>query len=53
MKMFSSEWCMLAPYGFLALGTLIYQGLMTVFYYRRRGAVLAALEHEAEEVRFN
>ena len=38
---------------FLALGTMIYQGLMTVFYYRRRGAVLAALEHEAEEVRFN
>jgi hypothetical protein len=31
-------------YAILAIGTLIYQGLMTLFYYRRRGAVIAAID---------
>lgn len=31
-------------YGILGVGTLIYQGAMTVFYYRRRDVVTAALE---------
>jgi hypothetical protein len=33
--------------------TVIYQGLMTVYYYRRRNAVEAALNVQDEERRFH
>jgi hypothetical protein len=33
-----------SSYAILAVGTLIYQGLMTLFYYKRRDAVIAAIE---------
>lgn len=35
-----------ATYAILAVGTLVYQGGMTMFYYRRRDAVRAALESD-------
>ncbi len=40
-------------YGLLGLGTFVYQGAMTVYYFRRRRAVTAALETEDETPRFN
>jgi hypothetical protein len=40
-------------YAFLAFATFVYQGLVTVYYYRRRKAVVLALQDEAEEQRFN
>jgi uncharacterized protein (TIGR04145 family) len=40
-------------YAVLAVLTFIYQGLMTLFYYRRRSAILMALEVESEDERFN
>ena len=40
-------------YAVLAVGTFIYQGAMTLYYFRRRHAVTAALETEDETPRFN
>jgi hypothetical protein len=40
-------------YALLGIGTLIYQSLMTVYYFRRRHAVVAALAAQDEAVRFN
>jgi hypothetical protein len=37
----------------LVIATIIYQGLMTWFYARRKHAVLASLEGESDERRFN
>jgi len=37
-------------YVVLAIGTLIFQGGMTLYYVRRRTAVAAALEHESSDV---
>lgn len=36
-------------YGTLAFATLLYQGGMTIYYWRRRGAVETALEGEEQE----
>ena len=36
-------------YSVLAIGTLIFQGGMTIYYWRRKAAVVAALETEAVE----
>lgn len=38
----------LLGYGLLILGTLIFQGRMTIFYWQRRSAVATALEGEEE-----
>jgi hypothetical protein len=40
-------------YALLGIGTFIYQGAMTLYYFRRRRAVAAALEGEDESPRFN
>jgi len=40
-------------YVVFALVTFIYQGLMTLYYSRRRSAVAVALDGESEEQRFN
>ena len=40
-------------YTVLAIATFIYQGLMTLYYARRREAVERALDGEEESPRFN
>ena len=40
-------------YAVLAIGTLIYQGLMTAYYVRRRRAIETALQAESAIERFN
>lgn len=40
-------------YAVLAIGTLIYQGLMTAYYIRRRRAIESALQAESGMERFN